>query len=362
MMGERSRTDVLVVGAGQAGIAAARALAAAGIEFRVQERSPRIGDAWRQRFDSLVLFSPRAMDELSGARLPGDPDGYPSKDEVGDYLERYVQALALPVTTGDGVARLSREASGLFLAVTDAGREVKARAVVIAAGAFQRPLVPRFASGLADGVRQLDAATYRNPGSVRGRRVTVIGDGATGRQIALELFDAGYEVTLATGRRRNFGPQRLLGRDANRQAFALGLLTADKRTWRGRLMRALNVTPGLHMRLGALRRAGIRLAPRCVDAAGSRLAFADGSARDCDTVIFTLGYRDETGWVDIDGAATASRFIEDRGISPVAGLFHIGREWQTCRASALLCGVARDADVIADRVGRYLAGDGGGDG
>lgn len=352
---ERNRTDVLIAGAGQAGLAVARAFAAAGIAFRIQERWPHVGDAWRRRFDSLVLFSPRAMNALPNVPLSGDPQGYPSKDEIGDYLERYAERLALPVTTGDGVVRLSRNASR-FLAVTETGREVEARAVVIASGAFQRPFIPRFAAGLSDAVRQLDAATYRSPCSVAGRRVAVMGDGATGRQIALELAAAGYDVTLATGRRRNFGPQRMFGKDATWRALQLGLLTADKATLRGRLVRALDVTPGLYLRLGVLRRAGIRLAPRCVDAAGSRLIFADGSSRECDTVIFTLGYRDETEWVDIDAAATGSRFTEERGVSPVPGLFYVGREWQSCRASALLCGVHRDAATIAARVERFLAG------
>ena len=351
---ERSRTDVLVVGAGQAGLAIARELAVAGVAFRVQERLPRIGDAWRRRCDSLVLFSPRAMDALPGVRLPGDPRSYPCKDEIADYLEDYARRLEVPVATGDGVARLSRGGSR-FLAVTGTGREVQARAVIIASGAFQRPLIPHFAAGFSNAVRQLDAATYRSPRSVAGRDVTVIGDGPTGRQIALELAAAGCHVTVATGRRRHFGPQRLFGKDANGWALTLGLLTADKATLRGRLMRALGVTPGLYMRLGALQRAGIRLAPRCVDAAGSRLTFADGSSRQCDTVIFALGYRDETEWVAIDGAATESTFIENRGVSPVPGLYYIGREWQSCRASALLCGVHRDAAVIASQVKQFLA-------
>lgn len=352
---EGSRTDVLVAGAGQAGLATGRALAEAGVAFRVHERLPRIGDAWRRRFDSLVLFTPRVMDALPGLQPSGDPGGYPTKDEIADYLEHYAETHSLPITTGDGIARLWRDGPR-FLAVTETGREIEARAVVIAAGAFQRPRIPGFAARLSGSARQLDAVTYRNPESVAGQRVTIVGDGATGRQIALELAAAGNDVTLAMGHRRNFGPQRVLGKDANRWALKLGLLTAGTATLRGRLVRALDVTPGRHLRAVALQRAGIRLAPRCIDASASGLSFADGRCRECDTVLFALGYRDETEWIGIDGATDDSGLTSVRGISPVPGLYHVGREWQTCRASSLLCGVYRDAAMITSQVKRYLAG------
>jgi putative flavoprotein involved in K+ transport len=343
-----------VVGAGQAGLAVARELAASGVDSIVQERLPRVGDAWRTRYDSLVLFTPRELSALPGLAMPGDARGYPTKDEMADYLERYVARFALPVVTGDGVARLSRGLS-CFNALTHSGCELRARAVVIAAGAFQRPRIPRFAAMLSNDVRQLDARTYRNPTDVAPNRIAVVGDGATGRQIALELAFAGAHVTLALGRRRNFGPQRLFGRDSNLWALNLAFLTADKRSLRGRLVRALDITPGRHLRSQALRRAGIELAPRCVDAAGTRLVFGDGTARAFDTVIYALGYVDDTTWMDVEGATTGAGFAEERGVAPVPGLFYVGREWQNCRASALVCGVHRDAPVIADHVKRYLA-------
>lgn len=348
-----NRTDVLVVGAGQAGLATARALAAGGVQCRVLEHFPRVGDAWRQRYDSLVLFTPRKLSALPGWAMPGDPTGYPTKDDMADYLERYAERFALPVETGDGVARLSCRSSW-FTALTDAGRELTARAVVVASGAFQRPRIPRFAAMLSRDVRQLDAKGYRNPRDIAGERIVVIGDGATGRQIALELAFAGAHVTLAMGRRRTFGPQRIFGKDSNVWAFNLGFLTADKSSLRGRLVRALDVTPGLDLRTSALKRAAIELAPRCVDAADARLRFEDGTSRTCDTVIYALGYTDDTAWMDIDGAKSSSRFAEERGVAPVPGLFYVGREWQSCRASALVCGVHRDAALIAEYVKRYV--------
>src|SRR5690606_20639445 len=273
-----------------------------------------------------------------------DQRGYPGKDEMGDYLERYAACFSLPVVTGNGVARLVKEREH-FRAELDDGGVISSRAVVVATGSFQHPRVPGFASRLAPHVLQLDAASYRNPAQLNGRRVMIVGDGATGRQIALELAPH-CSVILATGRRRNFGFQRLFGADTTELALRLGLLTADKVSVAGRLLRALDATPGLNLQLWALRRAGIEVLRRCVDAEGQRVTLADGSERDVDAVIFATGYDDDTTWVDIPDATEGGRFLEHRGLSPVPGLFYVGRDWQTSRASALICGVAYDAEAI----------------
>ncbi|HEX7116127.1 MAG TPA: NAD(P)/FAD-dependent oxidoreductase [Steroidobacter sp.] len=346
-------TDVLIVGGGQAGLATAKTLAERGLACVVQERHPRIGDSWRRRFDSLVLFTPRRISALPGLAHEGDPRGYPDKDEMGDYLERYAARFSLPVVTGNGVARLVREQEH-FRAELDDGGVIFSRAVVIATGPFQRPRIPGFAARLAPHVLQLDAASYRNAGQISGRCVLIVGDGATGRQISLELAPH-YNVILATGRRRNFGFQRMFGVDTTELALRLGLLTANKASVAGRLVRALDLTPGLHLQLRALRRAGIEVMRRCIDAEGQQVTFADGSQRDIDAVIFATGYEDDATWVDIPGATEGNRFLEHRGISPVPGLYYVGRDWQTSRASGLICGVAYDAESISAHLSKGLA-------
>jgi putative flavoprotein involved in K+ transport len=273
---------------------------------------------------------------------------------MGDYLERYAETLALPVVTGDGIASLSRSGP-VFSAVTDRGQQLEAGAVVVAAGAFQRTRVPGFAARLSERVLQQDATTYRNPSTLPAQSVVVVGDGATGRQIALELA-ATRRVALATGKRRNIVPQRILGKDSMWWFDRAGFLRADKATLVGRWVRAMDSFPGWRLRSPALRRAGVTLLPRCVAASGDELEFSDGSRRACDAVIWALGYGDDVDWVQIEGATSAGAFTEERGVTSIPGLFHVGREWQTSRASALVCGVTSDAVRIAGRVAELLKG------
>lgn len=347
------RLDVLVIGAGQAGLAVGYHLRRLPVTFRLYDRHERVGDVWRERYDSLRLFSPRAFSALPGLALPGDPAGYASKDELADYLEQYARIHELPVVLGEGIIDLELE-GGRFLARTSHGGEVSASAVVVAAGAFQLPVVPVFAIKLAADLPQFTAASYRNPAQVASGRVLVVGDGATGRQIARELVPS-HEVWLSTGKRRTVVPQRILGRDSMWWFSGLGLLKADRDSWLGRQVRTSDTIPGLHLRLSALRRAGVRVVGRTVDATGRRLVFGDGTAAPFDAVIWTLGYRDDASWIDIPSATDGrGTVIEDRGLSPAHGLFHVGRSWQNNRASSLLCGVGDDALEVVHMVARGL--------
>lgn len=337
--------DVIVVGAGQAGLATGFFLRRTELSFRLFDRARRVGDSWRRRYDSLVLFSPRAFNGLPGLPMEGDPQEYPGKDEIADYLERYARAFQLPVSTGEGITGLHRRADR-FAATTSRGRHIVSRAVIVAAGAFQRSVMPPFASHLSPGIAQLAADSYRNAREMPGGRVLVVGGGATGRQIAHELASS-RRVSLSIGRPVLITPQRFLGRDITLWFDRLGFVRADKSTARGRFARAHESFPGLHLRSGALKRRGVRLRPRTVGATPGECLFADGSAEAFDTVIWATGYRDDSSWLHIPEAVdVAGNYSEERGVSPVPRLFHVGRNWQNNRASALLFGVGADAARI----------------
>src|SRR5262245_38544139 len=162
--GTPSRTgdhvDVAVVGAGQAGLAMGYCLRGQGHGFVICERGREIAPAWRERWESLTLFTPRRYSGLPGLPFPGDPDGYPTRDEVIAYLERYVETFELPVELGMDVRRLERNEDGRFRLEAD-GRTVTSDQVVVATGPFQTPYVPEVGGRLAPGVFQIHAVGYR---------------------------------------------------------------------------------------------------------------------------------------------------------------------------------------------------------
>src|SRR5215208_838099 len=178
--------DILVIGAGQAGLALGFHLKRMSFRFQLVDRNSRVGDSWRKRFDSLVLFTPRAYSALPGLAVPGDPDTYPTKDEMADYLEAYANHFDLPVVSGTGIRRLERKDGG-FRATTDSRQHIDCRAVVSATDAFQRPAVPAISKQLSASVFQLSPENYEAPAQFPPGRVLVAGDGATGREIASEL-------------------------------------------------------------------------------------------------------------------------------------------------------------------------------
>ena len=337
--------DVLVIGAGQAGLAMGYQLRQQGLRFLLVDRAERIGESWRRRFNSLTLFTPRAYSALPGLAVDGDPDGYPTKDEIADYLESYARHFALPIRLQTGITRLERT-GGLFRATTDTGEALTARAVVVATGAYQLPVVPALAAHFATEVVQLTPETYCNPAKVPAGTVLVVGDGATGRQIARELSET-HDVILSTGRPRRVSKERILGKSIFWWMDKLGILRKSRESVIGRFLRKADPFPGKGLGLDALKQRGITVAGRLTVAAGKGAMFDGAESAQVDAVIWATGYRDDASWLAIPGAVDErGSFVQERGVSPVAGLFHIGRSWQWTRGSALLTGVGDDAAYV----------------
>jgi putative flavoprotein involved in K+ transport len=337
--------DVLVIGAGQAGLATAYHLRQRGLRYLVVDAGDEIGGSWRSRWDSLRLFTPAQYDALPGMAFPAADDAYPTKDVVADYLAAYAARFELPVLLDCAVTRLER-VDGVFVAHTTQGR-LTARQVVVATGPFQRPAVPAIASGLDADVVQLHSADYRRPSQLPPGHVVVVGAGNSGRQIALELA-ATHQVTLAVGATLPQLPQRFLGRDLFWWLTRLGLLakTGDSRL--ARRMRARgDIVIGTPYR--ELRRAGVDLRPRVVAATGRELRFETGAARPA-AVIWATGYRADHAWIDVPGAVEDDAVVHRRGVSPVPGLCFVGLPWQHTRGSALLGFVKDDAAWIVSQL------------
>jgi len=341
-----ARFDVIVIGAGQAGLAMGYFLARQRRRFVILDGADSIGAAWRDRWDSLVLFTPRRYDGLPGLAFPGDPDGYPTRDEVIAYLERYAATFELPVELGSAVRSLTT-VDGRFVAELD-DRSIEADQVVVATGPFQAPHVPALAAGLAPEVFQTHSTGYRRPGDLPEGSALVVGGGNTGFQIAKEL-SATRPVRLAVGSRQKPLPQRFLGRDLFWWLTKLGVLpkTVDSRI--GRRMRDRDVLVGSSPR-ELRRRFGVDLKPRLVGASGRTVSFGDGSELEVDAVVWATGFRPDHSWIGLPVTDPEGRLRHRRGVTDAPGLYFLGLTWQHTRGSALLGWVKDDAKFVAERI------------
>jgi putative flavoprotein involved in K+ transport len=338
--------DVVVVGGGQAGLAMAWHLRRRGMRFVVLEAGPELGHVWRARWDSLRLFSPAQYSSLPGMPFPAPADTYPKKESVADYLQTYARAFNLPVALNARVTDLRRVGETFEVRVGD--DVYRARQVVVATGPFQVPFTPPAARKLDSSVTQVHSAAYRNPQAVPDGPVLVVGGGNSGFQIAEELV-ASRPVDLSIGAQVPMLPQRLLGRDLFWWLSRLGLLRVPGTSRLGRRMRARGeFVIGSNRR--RLRRAGVRLRPRLVDAEGHMARFADGSTVEVRTVIWATGFRSDYSWIDVPGVLTNGTVAHRRGVSEVPGLYFLGLSWQHTRGSALLGFVGDDAAYLADRI------------
>ena len=202
--------EVAIIGGGQAGLAIGYYLGQQDGRFRILERARELAPAWRERWDSLTLFTSRRYSGLPGLPFPGDPDGYPTRDDVIAYLEATRRLRAADRARQRGQAARSRR-DGRFRLELD-GREITADQVVVATGPFQTPMSRRSAISSARPWFQMHAVGYRRPDDVPPGTVLVVGGGNTGFQIAKEL-SATHKVILSVGSRQKPLPQRLLGRD-----------------------------------------------------------------------------------------------------------------------------------------------------
>jgi putative flavoprotein involved in K+ transport len=341
------RFEVVVVGAGQAGLALGYHLARQGRGFVILDAAAEPAAAWRRRWDSLTLFTSARYDSLPGLPFPGDPDRYPTRDEVVEYLSGYAARFELPVRLDSHVKAIRRHGDG-YLVQLD-GRTLEADQVVVATGPFQVPFTPAISAGLADSVVQLHSADYRNPQQLPAGRALVVGGGNTGFQIADELA-ATHEVHLSIGSRQTPLPQRLLGSDLFRWLEALRLMRVTVGSRLGSRLSQREVLIGSTPR--GLRRRGVRLHDRATSASGEQVTFADGSTLAPASVIWATGYRLDHGWIDAPVFDGNGRVAHTRGVTASPGLFVLGLPWQHTRGSALLGWVAADAQYIADQVGR----------
>ena len=349
----------VVIGGSQAGLAVGHHLRRNGLPFVIVDENARVGDAWRNRWDTLRLFTPARYDGLPGMPFPGRPWVFPTKDEVADYLEAYAREFALPIRTGIKVDRLS--AAGDRFHVFCREQVLSARNVVIATGGFHHPRVPAFASELRHDIVQLHSSKYRNRSQLREGGALIVGAGNSGAEIAMDL--AGHHRTWLSGRDTGQEPTRA-GTIPDRFFTPIMWFMATRltvRTWPGRKLRDHFLDPPRGIPLGRLRRkdiiaAGVECVGRTTGVRDGRPVLDDGRVLDVSNVIWCTGYAPDFSWIDLPVPTRHGWPIQDRGIvESVPGLYFVGLLFLYSLSSALLGGVGRDAEHIVDHIGARLA-------
>ncbi|NRQ51813.1 MULTISPECIES: NAD(P)/FAD-dependent oxidoreductase [unclassified Brevibacillus] len=344
--------EVIIIGGGQSGLALGALLQQRKARFVIFEKNGRLGDSWRKRYDSLVLFTARQNNGLPGLPFPGEPQTVPTKDEAADYLEQYAAHFQLPVRLNTAVQRVERTASG-FLVQTEAGT-ARAKNVVVATGPFQIPYIPPIVERLAPDVVSLHTADYQNEHSFRDGPVLVVGAGNSGAQLAVELARH-RPVIFSSGQTRLHLPLYVLGKTIFDYMQRFGLLDAPRSSWAGKqLMKRPDPIFGYREEMKALTKTGaLRLTERTVRIADRTAYFAGGEQASFPNILWATGFRPDYSWLAIPDVRDPNGWPRhERGVTEVSGLYFLGLPWQHSRASALMGGVGKDALFLADRLVR----------
>jgi putative flavoprotein involved in K+ transport len=346
--------ETVVIGAGQAGLTTGYHLAQQRRPFIILDANERVGDSWRQRWDSLRLFTPARYDGLVGMPFPADPHYFPSKDEMGDYLEGYAERFHLPVRTGMPVERLARH--GDRFTVTADGQTLEADNVIVAMANYQRPRLPRFAAELDPDIVQLHSSAYRSPAQLRDGAVLLVGAGNSGAEIAMDVV--GDHPTWVAGRNVGAIPFRIdgfLGRHLLVRLVLRGVFmrVLDVRTPIGRKMRAKvmgHSGPLIRTKVRHLQSAGVQLVPRVAGVQAGLPLLEDGRVLDVANVIWCTGFGPGFDWIDLPIHGDHEPRHE-RGVVPDhPGLFFVGLHFLSSLSSAMIHGVDRDARRIVGHV------------
>jgi putative flavoprotein involved in K+ transport len=351
--------DTVVLGGGQAGLVTGYQLKQRGRDFVILDANARPGDAWRNRWDSLRLFTPGRDCELPGLRFPGHRGLAPTKDEMADYLEAYVVRHDLPVRNGVRVTRLTNDGDR-FLIETTTG-DIAASNVVVATGSYGDPKMPAFADELDPHIVQLHSATYKNPSQLQPGGVLLVGGGNSGADISLDIVDA-HPTWLAGPKVSHIPPDidkwfartfvvrlvRFVQRNVLCLRTPIGRKAAVK--MRGK------ATPLIRVKPKWLERAGVQRVGRVVGVHDGLPLLEDGQVLDVTNVIWCTGYSHGFPWIELPGFDDDGSPMHVRGVSSeVPGLFFIGLEFQYALASASLWGVARDAAYVVKQLDRRPA-------
>jgi putative flavoprotein involved in K+ transport len=355
--------ETVIIGGGQAGLATGYHLRKRGRPFVILDANARVGDQWRAQWDTLRLYTPTKYNGLPGMPFPGERWGYPTKDEVADYLASYADRFDLPVRSGTRVDSLERLENGQYVVTTGAGT-IRTDNVVVATGTFGRtPYLPDFAVDLDPGIRQLHSSEYRRPEQLKDGPVLVVGGSHSGTDIAYEV--ATTHQTVLCGRDPGQIPMRLDSRSAHvlfPVLLFVGKHLITRRTPIGRKAKdevRYHGGPMLRVKREDLLVRGVeRVHDRVTGVSDGRPALADGRVLDVANVVWATGFRQVFDWIRLPVTGADGWPSELRGVATGApGLFFCGLCFQFAFSSMVLPGVGRDAAYVAKRIAARAGAD-----
>ncbi len=344
--------DTIVIGAGQAGLAVGYFLKQTKQKYILLDKGSEAGESWSNRYDSLILFTPRKYSSLPGMTLEGEEQGFPNKDEIAAYLQKYAERFEIPIHFHTEVINVSK-INGHFFIKTNKN-EYHAKNVVIATGAFQTPNIPSFAKGFSTDIHQFHSSEYRNPKQLGDGNVLVIGGGNSGAQIAVELSKE-RETYLACNRKLKYLPMTIGDKSIFWWFEKCGVLKAKYNSTLGKFIQQKgDPIFGFGLKK-AIDKKEIMMQKGVIGGKQHQVVFEDTSTLKAHNIIWATGYKILFPWLEIDGVLNEEgKVIHHRGVSNKKGLYFIGLPWQFRRGSALLLGVGDDAEYIVKHIHNNL--------
>jgi putative flavoprotein involved in K+ transport len=336
------RPEVIVVGGGQTGLVAGYFLRRAGIPFLILDAADSAGDSWRNRWDSLRLFTIAPYCSLPGVRFPARFGYFPTKDEMADYLDDYARRQDFPTRYNTRVTSIEGTRNGQYV-VRSTGGDYEVPYVIVCTGAYLDEFIPDFPGRLDDEVFQVHTGSYRNPSQIPGRRVVVVGAANSGAQIAVDLA-ATHDVYLSQGSPLPAVPCKFLGVGLHYWGDKFGLIRKPLLGERDRLHRK-TILIGKSLKKLAQKH-GLTLVGRTVDVGGRIVTFDDGPPVATDAVVWATGFRPRYDWIDLPVVGADGRIVQQRGVTLSPGLYFLGIQCQYSYGSALIWWVKEDAEYV----------------
>jgi putative flavoprotein involved in K+ transport len=355
-MHDNHNHETIIVGAGQAGLATGYHLQERGRDFIILDASERIGDSWRNRWDSLRLFTPARYNSLPGMPFPASGYTFPTKDDMGDFLETYALKFGLPVWTDTRVDCLAKQGGQFVLTAGD--RHFKADNVVIAMANWQKPWIPSFAKELDGSIVQMHSSEYQNLSQLQDGDVLIVGAGNSGVEIAIEVVQD--HRTWLSGRDVGHIPFRIETLAARYVLVPLVLRFLFHRVMTiktpiGRKMRAkigASAMPLVRTKPRDILAAGIERVPRIVGVREGLPMSQDGRVFEVSNVIWSTGFRPGfSSWIDLPIFDEVGEPLHDLGVvGKEPGLYFVGLHFLYAASSAMVQGVGRDGERIVEHI------------